>query len=182
MGKIDFDFAQAERFIDSFSADGRVTFQTFCDKKDTSQSPGRSLTKVFHGTFEEHKRQLISLNTSGAGIFVTINETDFHGRRTDNIVRVRALFVDLDGAPLEPVLTHCEPPHLVVETSPKRWHAYWLTNDCPLEEFSAAQKHLASQFNGDTSVCDLPRVMRLPGFFHQKDTPFLSQIILPSQS
>jgi hypothetical protein len=115
-------------------------------------------------------------------VFVTVNETDGKGRATTNIVRVRATFVDLDGAPLEPVTTHRIPPHIVIESSPDRWHAYWLTVDCPLKDFKIAQKRLASQFNGDPSVCDLPRVMRLPGFLHQKGEPFMTKIIFPSWS
>jgi hypothetical protein len=43
------------------------------------------------------------LNREGAGVFVTVNETDLKGRTAKNITSVRAVFVDLDGAPLEPV-------------------------------------------------------------------------------
>jgi hypothetical protein len=44
------------------------------------------------------------LNDRGAGVFVVINETDGKGRRNENITRVRSQFVDLDGAPLAPVM------------------------------------------------------------------------------
>jgi hypothetical protein len=39
------------------------------------------------------------------------------------------------------------------------------------------QKDLAARFSGDPKVCDLPRVMRLPGFYHRKAAPFLTRII-----
>jgi len=36
---------------------------------------------------------------------------------------------------------------------------------------------LAERFAGDPLVSDLPRVMRLPGFYHQKNEPFLTHIV-----
>lgn len=46
----------------------------------------------------------------------------------------------------------------------------------PLDAFKPAQRALAGKFQGDTSVCDLPRVMRLPGFVHRKGEPFVTRI------
>jgi Protein of unknown function (DUF3987)/RepB DNA-primase N-terminal domain len=45
------------------------------------------------------------------------------------------------------------------------------------EQFAELQKALAARFGGDPSVHDLPRVMRLPGFFHRKGAPFLTLIV-----
>src|SRR5208283_3264504 len=45
------------------------------------------------------------------------------------------------------------------------------------ELFAVVQKELAKRFGSDPSVVDLCRVMRWPGFFHQKEEPFLSRII-----
>ncbi|MEF8699085.1 MAG: DNA-primase RepB domain-containing protein [Candidatus Accumulibacter sp. UW20] len=166
----------AQRFLHMLAPDGTVTFQTFDDRKPVRPN----LAHKRHGSFEQHADEMTDLNQGGAGVFVTVNETDGKGRAATNIVRVRATFVDLDGAPLEPVTRHRIPPDIVVESSPGRWHAYWLTDDCPLAEFKTAQQRLARQFNGDQSVCDLPRVMRLPGFLHQKGKPFMTKIIFPS--
>lgn len=65
-------------------------------------------------------------------------------------------------------------PSFVVESSPGKYHVYWLIDDCSLDKFSDYQKALAETFGGDPSVTDLPRVMRVPGFLHQKDpnSPF----------
>jgi len=72
-----------------------------------------------------------------------------------------------------------------VESSPRNYHDYWLVNDCPLEDFKPAQKNLAATYDADKSVNDLPSVMRLPGFPHQKagsekglnGIPFMVQMI-----
>jgi RepB DNA-primase from phage plasmid len=153
------------------------TFQTFDDDPDRKDP---KLIRILHGSFADLEFELERLNESGAGIFVTINETNGKGRKTENIERVRALFVDLDGAPLEPVLG--TRPHIVVESSPRRFHAYWLVADMPLGDFSACQEALIERFGGDPVVKDLPRVMRLPGFKHRKGKPFRSRIICRSDA
>jgi len=59
-------------------------------------------------------------------------------------------------------------PHIIVESSPGYYHAYWLVKDISLDEFRGMQKALAERFGGDENVHDLSRVMRVPGFFHRK--------------
>src|SRR5437899_2075901 len=70
----------------------RFTFQFFADCGDGKP-------EIFHGTLEDVWPKITACNTAegGHGVFITVNETDFKGRRTDNIVRARALFVDADG-------------------------------------------------------------------------------------
>ena len=164
------DIDEAEEFLKLLDPDARgFTFQTF----DDSEQKRGGLIRVMHGTLAQHADELRRLNNAGAGVFVTINETDLAGRKAENIVRVRAVFVDLDGAPLEPVLKHDPQPHMVVTSSPSKWHAYWRVEDLELGEFQDAQRGLIEHFNADPAVKDLPRVMRLPGFFHLKGEPHL---------
>jgi hypothetical protein len=70
----------------------KFTFQFFSDGEGKH-------AEIFHGTLDELWPKVQTLNTPerGVGVFVTINETNFEGRRTENIVRPRALFVDADG-------------------------------------------------------------------------------------
>jgi P4 family phage/plasmid primase-like protien len=140
------------------------------------------LIRVLHGTLDEHFSVLKDLNSMGAGVFVCINKTDGRGRKTENIQSVRACFLDLDGASIDPVLHHELEPSMIVETSKGRYHAYWLCSDMPLEDFSKMQRDIAKKFGGDPAVIDPPRVMRIPGFFHQKQKadgqaePFMTRI------
>lgn len=133
------------------------------------------LATVLNGTIEECWSQLVAMNEQGAGVFVTINKTNLTGRKSKDIIRIRAAFADLDGAPIEPVLhdTIVPRPHIIVETSPDRWHCYWLLDELDLAQFAPLQKALAARFNSDPSINDLPRVMRIPGFWHRKREPFL---------
>ena len=91
---------------------------------------------------------------------------------------MRALFSDLDGAPLDRVLAKGEPkPHILTETSPGKFHVVWRAADVPLEEFTPTQKVIAERYDSDPQVNDLPRVMRLPGFIHRKGEPFVSRLV-----
>lgn len=155
-----------DREVDGF------TFQTF---DDTGQKR-KTLARVFNGSLAHYWNALWELNAQGAGIYVTINRTDGKGRSAKNIKGVRALFVDLDGAPLDPVMQYKLPPHFVIESSPGKFHCYWRVDDVALDQFKPLQKALAARFGGD-NVCDLPRVLRLPGMFHCKGEPFLSRIV-----
>jgi putative DNA primase/helicase len=166
------DLGEAERFLRILAPDGQVTFQTFDDnpRKDAG------LAKIRHGTLTDNAQALTTLNNAGAGVFVMVNEGDGKGRKAANVVRVCALFGDLDGAPLEPVLAVTPKPQIIVESSPGKWHAYWLVSDCHTDHFAGLQKAIAQRFDSDPKVHDLPRVMRLPGFLHRKDNPFKTRI------
>ena len=158
-----------DRFLNRFP--GKKTFQTFDDKKGPDGKGRGRLAKIIH----DDETYLKNINDQGAGVFLTINETDGKGRETRNITKVRAIYVDLDGADVNPVLQ--EMPHMVVESSPGKFHGYWLVKDFPLEAFKATQQRLIKKFGGDKAVCDLPRVMRIPGYVHHKGEPFTTQIV-----
>jgi hypothetical protein len=153
------------------------TFQTFTDCPATRKQNRRGdpLARILHGSLDQHWDALVELSRRVAGIYVCINETDLKGRTAANIVRVRAYFADLDGADLSNLRRFGLRPHIVIQTSVGRYHAYWLIADAPLDRFQDTQRRLISLMDSDRKVKDLPRVMRLPGFPHQKDPahPFL---------
>lgn len=178
------DIKMAEDFLGRIAPDGEITFQTIDDQAKAQGLKNPKLRRVFHGSLHQHLASLIAYNNVGAGIYFMVNRGDGIRKgkartcRTNaNVVSVRALFVDLDGAPLKPVLCNEVPPSIVIESSPGRWHAYWITSDIALGDFSHLQLQIARKFNGDPSVKDLSRIMRLPGFWHQKQSPYLSHVI-----
>ena len=146
------------------------TFQTFDDAR-IRKDP--DLSRILHGSLDDHLPTLTKLNQRGAGVFVTINETDGHGRKTSNIVRVRAVWQEDDGdgkpIPLE--------PHVVVESSPGKHHRYLFVDGLHLDEHTAVQETLVAQFGSDPNAKDLPRVLRLPGFYHRKGVPYMVRIV-----
>lgn len=160
---------EAQRFIAAFAGrDSLSTFSTFAEREG---SPARPMIR--HGDIEQHANTLCNANRAGAGVFITPNETDGRGRKAQNIVRVRAVFADFDGAPLPQDFPL--QPHAIVTSSPGRFHAYWRC-ELPLDRFTPVQKSIAQHFASDPAVCDLPRLMRLPGFTHWKGEPFQTRI------
>ncbi|MEQ1953399.1 DNA-primase RepB domain-containing protein [Mesorhizobium yinganensis] len=171
---LDFDIEEARQFLNALDPDAcNFTFQTFDDvmSADGKKRGNKRLATVLHGSLDQHVETLKDLNRKGAGIFVTVNETNGEGRTSADIIRVRAVFVDLDGAPLEPVERYVCTPHIIVGTSEGKWHAYWRVEGMALDEFGGVQAALIKLFNADKTVTDLPRVMRLPGFYHKKGPP-----------
>jgi hypothetical protein len=161
----------AQRFLNRLGP-GPYTFQTL------PESPVcRGRAQVRHGNLADGRATLEADNKKGKAIAVMVNAGDGNGRKADNVVGVRALFVDLDGAPLNPVMSSALPPHMVVETSPGRFHAYWCVDGIARDEFTAFQLQLAERFGGDPAVKDLSRPMRLPGFLHQKGTPYRTRLL-----
>ena len=117
--------------------------------------------------------RLSKANREGYGVFATINKSSNGGRKAEDICEVRAIFIDIDNDVDNASQRLAEfqlQPHLEICTSPGRLHAYWVVADCSLDDFRAAQIKLSLYFNGDPAICDLPRVMRVPGFYHQKRT------------
>lgn len=130
------------------------------------------------GGLREQLQWLTEQNEGGYGVYVVINETNGKSRKTEDVIAIRAVFVDLDGAPLGPVMAAKPHPSIITETSPGRFHAFWRVKDIAVSEYSDIQRALAKKFNGDPQVIDPPRVMRLPGFYHLKGaTPFMSRIV-----
>ena len=141
----------------------------------------RSTAKRLTGTPDDTFNALDELNQSGYDIFVTINETDGKDIKGANITRVRALFADFDGSPLSNLDRIPLKPSFTVNTSPDKHHAYWLIDDCPLDQFKPMQQKLAQILDSDPAVCDLGRIMRVPGFYHLKGDQFMVTIDCPDQ-
>lgn len=158
-------YIEAKKFLDTLSQgnpDEVFHFQTFDDLKDSKRS---SLIRGLIGTLDQHFDELIQLNNKGAGIFVCVNRTAGSKRDAKSIVKVRAVFADKDDGnfdmfPIE--------PSILVQTKNGQ-HAYWITDEVSNDEFTGIQKSIINTLKTDISIHDLPRVMRLPGFFHKKN-------------
>jgi hypothetical protein len=160
-----YNLDEARRFLARLDPDAtRFTFATFTDAKG-KPSPD-PLAAIQTGTLDEWAPWLERQNSFGAGVFVTVNETDGHGRRKENIVGIRALWQEADRGD-EPQLP--VEPHMVVESSPGRAHRYVLVRDAVLDEFESVQQRLVDDYGSDPSAKDRSRVLRLPGFFHMKN-------------
>jgi len=168
-------WAEARRYIDAETgdADQPIMFQVFDDAGNDDDKAAFRFGRLSNPRIQ---KWLIQKALQGCGIFATVNETDGTGRRRANMKTVRMAFADLDGEPL-PGRFPLQ-PHVIVESSPGRYHVGFFVK--PTTDFNAwsdVQARLAAYYNGDPKMIDPPRVLRLPGFDHQKKKPFRSRIV-----
>jgi hypothetical protein len=170
------DLEEATRFLEILEPNARTfTFQTFDDDKTRKRS---HLARILQGSLEEVSRELLALNAEGAGVFVTVNETDGKGRKSENIRRLRAVWCEADDA--EP-RSWPLPPSMIVETSRGRFHYYWLVDgELSRKAFAAIMRCMVEEYGSDKQATDISRVLRLPGFFHckpERGAPSLVRIV-----
>jgi len=127
-----------------------------------------------------------------AGVFVTVNETNLHGRKKTDITRVRAFWQEDDEGTGKDVLPIEPKPSITVKSSPGRFHRYWLISDGRLPgyeaKFADLMSVMVSRYASDPNAKDISRVLRLPGFYHSKynpakgldGTPVLVRLIKPT--
>jgi hypothetical protein len=170
----------AQRFLTHLDEGAdQFTFQTFDDNAIRPGERRAHLAQIRHGTLEDLSKWLVEMNRSGAGIFVTVNETDGRGRKKDNIKKVRAVWQEDDGAGRELPLE----PHIEIESSPRKYHRYVLTDGTDdWGAFDSVMASMVTAYGSDPNAKDRSRVMRLPGFYHLKDPsrPHMVNIIQES--
>lgn len=167
------DLAQASTFVRLLTGSSleSMSWQVFDDSPTRRDA---SMAAVLHGTLPNVSHRLGRANAAGAGVFVTVNQTDLQGRKAANIRRIRALWIDTDG--FVPASFHL-PPSMVVRSF-AGVHAYWLlAADLPLHDFRDAQKRLIQLYQSDPKIHNLDRVMRVPGFWHCKGEPFAVHLV-----
>lgn len=173
--KLQQDITQAKHYLALLDdANKSYTFQTF-DDSPNSKKP--SLARIINGTIDEVFPTLCKLNNQGAGIFVTVNETDGAGRKKENIVRIRSTFIEDDskaGVSREDFPIR---PNMIVNSSQGNYHHYFLTSDMALEQFTPIQNRFIASYQSDASVKDISRVLRLPSFYHMKGSPHLVSLV-----
>lgn len=117
---------------------------------------------------------ITTLNAQGYGIFAVVAALDGQGRELANVAWLRANYVDLDAGDAqqqyEQACKAWPSPTFAVNSSPGKFHVYWCTQPyVGNERFELLQRKLRQTFNGDRSIIDATRVMRLPGTYHLKD-------------
>ena len=135
-----------------------------------------------HNGYNDSVEILNKNQERGWGAFWTVNELDRdldEGRhRTAKMwVRSRAVFMDDDNRREEGDYRtgewgKCE-PNIVVESSPGKFHYYWILNEeeswsVSKEEWMRVQLKLVMDYGGDKSARDVARYLRLPGSRHMK--------------
>lgn len=148
--------------------------QTFDDKGED-----RSLTKSgVPSAFT--KDELKQLNERGAGIFFSPNR--FTKQRKKELCQgVNAWFFEIDGILKSEQAVKIEKspvaPSFVVETR-NSYHVYFMADGtATVERFEEIQRRLIAFFDADKACKDITRVLRIPGFYHNKQEPYMVRVV-----
>lgn len=132
-----------------------------------------------HYSLEQLSKAPFKLQNSSAriGVHWAPNrfKPDAKKRKAQDVESIAAIWIDLDGVALPENFPLT--PTAIVESSEGKYHVYWAVNDVPLDDFPVIQKALAAFYGSDPAVHDLPRTMRLPGYWHSKKVDFLSRLV-----
>ena len=165
------DFKKFKRILHNKKA---VIIQTFPNKNHGSNYRPEKL----YGHVSEYLEYLVKANNDHMTIAMMVNEGK--ERNNKSVTRITSLYADFDSGNQTKKLLLKLPikPHMIVETSPNKFHVYWLIVDCDVTQFSGVMKDLAISLGSDPSVSDPSRVMRFPGTINWKyKQPFLARIV-----
>jgi hypothetical protein len=159
----------------------------FCVIDDKKQN---LIPKHFHEGYDLTQDQiLVQLhlqNQQNYGVFFCVNEIDREQdpqrQRTSKMLKsIRAVWADDDEVREEPRTDFPISPNIVIETSKGKFHYYWLTTTKEIEQWGKVMNCIAFTYNTDGNAKDLVRVLRVPGFLHNKHEPFKSIAYLGSE-
>lgn len=105
------------------------------------------------------------------GSFFTINEFTGSRRLISDIKRMRAIFADDDKQKASIRTDFPLPPSIIVESSPGKFHYYWLTDTKDSDTWERVQDGIVKIYDTDPGAKDLARVLRLPDTMNHKYTP-----------
>ncbi|KQV73020.1 VapE domain-containing protein [Rhizobium sp. Root1220] len=169
------DYSQTATYIHALTGEPVETAQVwFRAIHDIDKSvPARK----FYGTLAQHWQELCAHNTSGYGVFVNINafSATVQTHNLTDVGYLRAHVIDLDN-PLssqqnyERAAASNPPPSFAVQSSPAKFHCYWVTQNYQgNERYTTLQRKLRQVYDSDRAIVDPTRVLRVPGFLHMKN-------------
>lgn len=165
-----------EEFLSPFfNPSENVCIRVFSDKKNDGfkgQKFDINVDKII-----KYEPILKDHNAKDRGIFFVVN---YGGHEDKDITRINAQFVENDNLSLEEqykkLMAFPLEPSLIVQTK-KSLHSYWLIKDGEVSRFRLLQSKLAEYFQGDKTIVNESRVLRIPGFEHRKGEPVKVQCI-----
>lgn len=173
------DYAMTWAFVEALVGDPHTAVLDWRALHDTDKTVEGHARR---GTLPEWWHWLCGMQATGHGIFACINEMDGVGRHLANVRSIRAHVVDLDNLSSQQNYDRTaawQPaPSFAVNTSKVdgrfKYHTYWrVTSYIDNDRYQLTQRKLRQLFDGDKSVIDPTRVLRVPGFWHLKNEPYM---------
>lgn len=132
---------------------------------------------AFHDSDAENRRyaeiaqaDAAEYNAKGFGIFYTPNS--FNGaRKIENLQKINSWYVDLDDwqPSLDQIIKRSPMYPSSVTFTRRGVHIIFHAKNASFHNYKLVNKRLLRVFGGKTSVFDVTRLLRVPGYFHMKD-------------
>ena len=172
-------------FIGCFS--GRMIYMTNPDNPSRDGITNATPIHYFPDSLDEVYEALQERNGFNWGVFFAVNELDpsldpEHKRTEKMVSRCRAVFLEDDQKRSKPRDDFPIKPSIIVGSSDRKFHYYWLTSTSEFQEWKDVQNRIIQNYHGDIQCKDLPRVLRLPTFNHGKRDPFESTVHIHSKT
>lgn len=127
--------------------------------------------KKIEGTIEQRFDELRTLNGKGFGVYLVVNGG---GQSDADVTHGQAIFYEHDDIPKEAQVGLWQPlglpePTIQIDTGGKSIHSFWVFDQAiPISDWKILQKDLLDFADADRTIKNPSRIMRLPGFTHQK--------------
>jgi len=125
------------------------------------------------GCFPINNCDAHSFNKKHYGIFFSVNSFNTSRRGEDNLKKINFWFIDMDEGSKEyqseKIMQFSLVPSMVIETN-KGHHVYWKCKEVvDVEDYKSTIESLVKHFDSDKNAKGVTRVLRVPGYLHQKD-------------
>ena len=124
--------ARHQLYLLTGESDPVMNWQVFCDYDHDR----KDLASGYRGTLTMLAPALLAAQQQGCGVFVSVNEFD-GARKKENLLSIRALFLDFDAAPLPDTLARDAGPHIEHVAGPASINAYGYSVRQPKSRFGA---------------------------------------------
>lgn len=177
-----FDYAQASAYVNALTGEPVETARMWW--RLIHDNDKEVAAHKYYGTLPEVWATLCDYNSRGWGVFCNINAfpepvpgLPLHENRHNlaDVSYIRAHPIDLDNTLTAQqnyaLVANSNPaPSFAVGTSPGKFHVYFCVNPYQGNEYyNVLQRKLRQVYDGDKSVIDPTRVLRVPGFMHMKN-------------
>jgi hypothetical protein len=150
------------------SFEDAITEESFLNILRANNTPSRNPRNTMPSIY-------VAMNTYPATLLGNSDMWQHKARTQENVVDVRALQVDIDDAGnAATVVTAMQssskvpPPSIVVESSTGKRQGIWLVDGFSKDDAKPVMSAIAAEFGTDSSVAEIARVMRVPGFVNRK--------------
>jgi primase-like protein/DNA primase RepB-like protein/uncharacterized protein DUF5906 len=159
----------ADTFIFARGDDDKERRKRLIAEAKQSGRPPPGLWEHRRGSHVSTQPWLQEKQPYGWGVFVAVQAMRGGKCRVSDLAYIRCVFAEMDiGDPLEPWPLE---PSLIVESSPGKYHVYWLVlpeDPINADEFSGIEMRLIETYGSDPDAKDLARRLRLPGSWNVK--------------